>query len=198
MRGQPPVDTTAFLRINELKNALYCMRISYYALCLDLDRITRLAELGVEAEQETKHRMKRRKHALHSIVDGERYLSVPVWSAELQLVGQVDELIIAEDGVYVVDYKDTVQDYGYWAVQMAAYGHCVRECFEVEVKGSYVYTIPDMTYHEVNITRRTTQKLTDILDQLYEMIQTQRCPPPAKQIGKCRSCQFSRFCNDVV
>lgn len=29
------------------------------------------------------------------------------------------------------------------------------------------------------------------------MIEDERCPEPIDHIGKCRSCQYVRFCNDI-
>src|SRR5579871_6411125 len=81
-------DTTHYLRINELKNYTYCPRISFYALCLGIDRETGLSRAGIDAEAETKVRMKRRKQALHSVKEGERHFDVTVYSHTLQLVGR--------------------------------------------------------------------------------------------------------------
>jgi CRISPR-associated exonuclease Cas4 len=190
-------NTDHYLRINELKNTIYCPRISYYALCLHLDRTTPLAELGIAAEQDTRRRMRRRKHALHAAVDGTRAYNVPVWSHPWQLVGQVDEVIDDGQSLYLVDYKDVEKDHGYWKVQMAAYKHCAEETFDRPVAGCFVYSIPQHTYHEVKVTARTTNTLIDLLDDLHQMIGMQVCPPPIPHYAKCRQCQYRRFCNDV-
>src|SRR5690606_19923802 len=110
-----------YLRINELKNYQYCPRISFYTLCMSMDRITHLAELGIEAEADAKQRLRRRQHALHSITRGIRHFNVTLWSEMNQIIGQIDEVVETATGIYLVDYKDTQKDYGYWQVQMAAY-----------------------------------------------------------------------------
>jgi CRISPR/Cas system-associated exonuclease Cas4 (RecB family) len=114
-------ETDAYLRINEIKNMIYCPRISYYALCLGLDRETGLSRMGIAAEAEVKGRMRRRKHALHAVVDGERYFDVLLVSHVARLIGRIDELVATDAGVYLVDYKDTERDYGYWRAQLCAY-----------------------------------------------------------------------------
>lgn len=190
------VTTDGYLRINEIKNFLYCPRICYYALCLRLDRETDLSRAGIAEEQVTKQRMKRRKHALHAVHVGERYFDVPVVSEHYQLVGKLDEIVSTPQGVYIVDYKDTARDYGYWTLQMLAYKLAVEEV-GYNVLGSYVYIIPNRDYHEVAFKPSDYQKLARIFDTLHEMIRSERCPAPVSQIGKCRSCQYIRFCNDV-
>ncbi len=190
-------DTSYYLRINELKNYAYCPRISYYTLCLDLDRTTRLAELGIEAEQDTRRKVSRRKGALHIVIAGERYFNVPVHCHRLELVGRVDEVVISEGTWYLVDYKDVEKDYGYWKLQMAAYRACVEEMTGSKVGGCYIYSIPQRQYHELALTKREDNKLIDIIDDVQQMVAAERCPSPAAQVGKCRTCQYRRFCNDV-
>ncbi len=184
-----------YWRINELKNFLYCPRISYYSLCLGIDRETGLSQLGIQAEQENKQRMKRRKHALHTIHQGQRWFDVQVFNHDLRLVGRLDEVIQTDSGLYLVDYKDTNQDYGYWQVQMAAYRSCLAS--EQAILGCYIYIIPSQQYHEITPSAKDTQKLGAILQQLEQMVQHEICPSPIGQLGKCRVCQYARFCNDI-
>jgi CRISPR-associated protein Cas4 len=185
-----------YLRINELKNYLYCPRISYYGLCLRLDRETHLSSNGIRAEAETKQRMKRRKHALHSLHPGERLFDVPVVHHELRVVGRVDELVRTPDGVYIIDYKDTDKDYGYWAIQMLAYRLCLESMGDI-ILGTAVYSIPTQRYTEVKVTAKHEQQLKTVIAALHAMIESERCPAPTKTIGKCQSCQYLRFCNDI-
>lgn len=190
--------TDHYLRINELKNYVYCPRISYYELCLSLNRATRLAELGVEAEKETKRRMRRRKHALHAVTNGIRHLDVAVASHEYGLVGRIDEVVETPGGLHLVDYKDTERDYGYWKIQMQAYALCAAETLNQMVLGTYVYIIPDQVYRPIRLTMREIQKLTDAIEHIQAMIAREVCPPPTAHVAKCRTCQYRHFCNDVL
>ncbi|NDJ54421.1 MAG: CRISPR-associated protein Cas4 [Chloroflexi bacterium] len=189
-------NTDHYLRINEIKNYLYCGRISYYTLCLRLDRETDLSKGGVGAEQETKVRMKRRKSALHTVHQGMRHFDVSVVSHALRLIGRVDEMVETDAGVYLIDYKDTDRDYGYWRTQMAAYALAAQEMGN-QVLGSYVYIIPRKRYEAIEVQPRDMRRLEQIVAELAELIVHEVCPPPAKQIGKCRSCQYANFCADV-
>lgn len=190
-------DTTDYLRINELKNYLYCPRISFYTLCMGMDRITPLAELGLQAEKQVKYRMRRRKHALHSVSDGIRHFDVILWSETYRIIGQIDEIVEMADGIHLVDYKDTDTDYGYWQIQLAAYALCAGECISLPIVGCSIYTIADMIYHPISVTAAIQRKLNSTLDALHTLLDTEICPPPVKVKGKCRSCQYLRLCNDI-
>lgn len=189
-------DTSHYIRINEIKNFLYCPRIPFYSLCLDLDRDTRLARIGIENEQRVKQQMKRRKHALHARHKGQRIYDVNVVHHEYQLIGKLDEIIHTNEGVYLVDYKDTDTDYGYWKIQMLAYRLCV-ETAGIKVLGCSVYTIPNQTYHDIRTTKHHEKKLHDIVQSLQVFLRYDVCPEPTPHQNKCRTCQYRRFCNDI-
>jgi len=190
--------TDHYLRINELKNYTYCPRITFYELCLDLNRTTRLAELGVEAEKETKGRMKRRKHALHAVTSGLRHLDVTVVSHVYRLIGKIDEVVETAEGLHLVDYKDTDRDYGYWKIQMQGYALCAAETLGRPILGTHIYVIPTQTYQAIRLTAREIRKLTDVAAEINSMVAQEICPAPTPHAGKCRTCQYRRFCNDVV
>ncbi|MBN8593109.1 MAG: CRISPR-associated protein Cas4 [Anaerolineae bacterium] len=189
-------NTDDYLRINELKNYLYCPRISYYGLCLRLDRETHLSSGGIRAEASTKEKMKRRKGALHAIHAGEREFDVLVVHEGLRLIGRLDEVVRTAEGVYLVDYKDTDKDYGYWGVQMMAY-RLGMEASGEQVLGSSIYSIPKQSYTEVKPTSRQRQQLEEAVQALAQMVAMERCPAATDHCGKCQSCQYARFCNDV-
>jgi CRISPR-associated protein Cas4 len=191
------MSTDHYLRINELKNAVYCLRIPFYTLCWSMDRDTKLARMGVEKEASVKQKMKRRKHALHTVHAGTRHFDVPVVYHELELVGRLDEIVETDAGLYLVDYKDTDRDYGYWKIQMAAYRLALEEAGET-VQGCYVYTIPNQTYHDIRITKRERRKLAELAQQMHGLIASEICPPPTPHTGKCYSCQYANFCNDIL
>jgi len=191
-------ETESYLRVNEIKNYVYCPRATFYALCLKLDRTTGLSELGIQAEKETKRRMKRRRHALHTVTDGVRHLDVTVFSHTYQLVGKVDEVVEAAEGVHLVDYKDTDRDYGYWKLQMQGYVLCAQETLRKPVIGTWIYIIPSQAYQPVRLTARDEQKLKTILEEIRTMVAREVCPPATAHMGKCRTCQYRRFCNDVA
>lgn len=185
-----------YLRINEIKNYSYCFRIAYYTLCMRLDRETGLSSMGTLAEVETKRKMRRRQHALHAIVNGERHYNVMLISHKQRLIGRLDELIVTNNGCYLIDYKDTNRDHGYWKTQMCAYKICAAEQ-GFHVLGCYIYTIPTQQYVEIHPTPRDEKRVIQLRDTIEQMITTEICPDPTPHYSKCHVCQYRRFCNDV-
>lgn len=159
------IDNDHYLRVNELKQYLYCPRTSYYALCLRLERETDLSKAGQVAEETTKKWMKRRKGALHAVHDGERYFDVALVSHVHEIVGRLDEMVVTEGGVYLVDYKDTDKDYGYWHVQMLAYNLMAQE-MGYNVLGCYIYSIPKKAYQR-SPSKHSTSRLSCAFGKLW-------------------------------
>lgn len=190
------IDTQPYLRINEVKNYIYCPRISYYTLCLQIDRGTDLSRAGTMAEGVTKQKMKRRKYALHSVHEGERRFDVPVVSHTHRIVGKIDEVVETPDGVYLVDYKDTERDYGYWRVQLCAYAIAMQEMGQT-VLGIYIYSIPQKQYMQIHPRDKDKLQLASTIEALRQLVFNEICPEAAEQIAKCRVCQYTRWCNDV-
>lgn len=192
------MNTDHYLRINEIKNYLYCPRISFYALCWQLDRDTAVARMGIENEAAVKKQMKRRKHALHAVHQGQRHFDVEIMEHSLRIIGRLDEVIETAEGLYLVDYKDTSQDYGYWKIQMAAYRLAIRSSTTLPILGTYIYTIPDQTYKEVKLGKHEEEQVSTIVTALHGMIASETCPAPTPHSRKCHTCQYQRFCNDVT
>lgn len=189
-------DTSGYFRINEIKNYLYCPRIAFYTLCMGIDRETGLSRAGIEAEATTKVRIKRRRHAVHAAAEGVRHFDVLLASHRHQLVGRLDEIVETPEGVYLIDYKDTTKDFGYWSAQMYAYHLCAEE-MGWRVLGSYIYSIPSRKYFAAKETAQHQKQLAVLLKDVQRMVADEICPPPSSVIGKCRVCQYARFCNDV-
>jgi CRISPR/Cas system-associated exonuclease Cas4 (RecB family) len=123
---------------------------------------------------------------------GVRHFDVLIVSHQHRLVGRLDEMVETTDG-YLVDYKDTDRDYGYWRRKLA---------YKLAGRGGYRALDAHIhhsrsTVHAVQFRPSDTAKLKGILEALHQMIEAEVCPPPVDQLGKCRSCQYARFCNDV-
>jgi CRISPR-associated protein Cas4 len=190
-------NTDNYIRVNDIKNAIYCPRISYYELCMRIDLETDLSKAGIREEQATKTKMKRRKQALHSVHQGERKFDVALVNHELKIVGRIDEIVSTEQGIYLVDYKDTDKDYGYWKLQLTAYQLCAKE-MGYTVLGCYIYIIPKKSYKEVKPTSKDVEKLRELCLKVEEIVQEENFPPPNEIASKCYSCQYIRLCNDVL
>lgn len=185
-----------YTRINEIKNYLYCPRISFYTLCLRIDRETDLSLGGIAAEKRTKQLMKRRKNALHTVYNGIRHFDVLLESHRHHFLGRIDEIVETDEGVYLVDYKDTPHDYGYWLMQMTAYRLAALEN-GMDVLGCYVYIIPDQVFQPISPTMANERRLIALIKSIEEMVLSECCPPAVDKIGKCRSCQYVRICGDI-
>lgn len=190
-------------RVTDLKQWVYCPRILYYITCLpEVRPTTYKMEAGIEAGREQENRQARRSLRIFGIDKGRCEFSVPVCSAELGLRGLVDMVIWSgiSDGELVipVDYKLSRVSGAHFKMQLVAYGMLLEETYGATARRGYLYFIPTRKAEEFRLDKRIRKKLLKNLESMQRMLDTEEMPVPTSRRGKCVSCEFRRFCNDVV
>jgi len=194
-------ETGWLLRVTDLKQFAYCPRVVYYSYCLPLLRpMTFKMKAGIEAHEAASVAEQRRSLRAYGLEAGERRFDVALTSQRLGLSGQVDMVILTVDGSAVpVDYKLSKRKPApHFRLQLAAYAELIEEQWQRPVERGFLYLLPLRRAEVVPITRRLRNRLLVRLDEMREMIETQRMPEPTKQLARCIDCEFRRFCNDVL
>lgn len=188
------------LIVTDLKNFIHCARFAYFEKCLPEVRPRVYAmTAGQEAHEEERARAKRRKLTMYGLPDGERLFNVRLYSASLNLVGILDELVIGQDRVYFpVDYKLSNKVNPSFELQIAAYAQLIEEHYTVTVTHGYIFLIGLRQLHTVHITPALRDQVSIALSQIRVIADREQMPPRIKERAKCRACEFRRFCNDVV
>jgi CRISPR-associated exonuclease Cas4 len=193
-------------RVVDLKQYIYCPRLIYYHHCLPQIRpITYKMEAGLAAQDEEELREARRSLRVYGLKRGECQSNVSLESEGLGLRGQVDLVIktddnpLAEVELIPVDYKLSDRQLGlHFKLQLVAYGLLLQEHYELPVKRGFLYSIPRRRAVEVAFTPTLRTRLTQALVEMKEITLKEFMPTPTRQRAKCESCEFRRFCNDVV
>lgn len=187
--------------VSDLKQWAYCPRVFHYQTCLpDVRPVTYKMYAGREAGQSEIGREERRSLHVYGIVAGKREFEVPVCSARLGLRGEVDMVItVAGTGeVIPVDYKLTRIPGEHFQLQVAAYGILLEEMRGVSVRRGFLYEIPLRRAVEVRIEQRLRTKVLRAVEEMRRIVEQEEMPAPVKNRHKCLTCEFRRFCNDVV
>jgi CRISPR-associated exonuclease Cas4 len=194
------------LEVTDLKQWRYCGRIVWYRFCLpDIRPVTTLMEHGIASHRAEADREERRSLRPYDVAEGERSFDVPLRSAQLGLRGRLDLAIAVPSRTtpgaqaIVVDYKDSEQKPGpHFKLQLAAYALLIEEAWGLPVKQGYIYLIPLRQAVRVPMTAALRQKVGGTVADIQEAIQHERLPPAPAQRRQCPTCEFRRFCNDVV
>jgi len=193
-------------RVVDLKQYIYCARLVYYHRCLPGIRpITYKMEAGIAAQDEEEVRAARRSLRAYNLKRGECETNVYLESETLGLKGQVDLVIKTDDNplgkleLIPVDYKLSGRQLGlHFKLQLVAYGLLLQETYGVPVKRGFLYAIPKRRAVEVAFTPALRAKLKQSLLEMRDITVKEYMPPPTRQQAKCQTCEFRRFCNDVV
>lgn len=184
--------------ITDLKQYAYCPRIFYYQICLPAIRpITTKMQHGIDAhEQEQKRAARRTMHQYH-VVAGERHFDVPVFSEQLQLSGQVDEVVVSPEGIFPVDYKLAKQVGHNHKLQLTAYALLLEEMNGQRIKQGYLYLIRTHEMVAVRFIPNLRDTVIQSLNAMQMIVVDEWMPPPTTHTSRCSDCEFRRFCNDV-
>lgn len=201
-------NTAAYLlfEVTDLKQWTYCPRVLYYRYCLpDIRPITGLISAGIRGHTDEAGREERRSLRAYGLTEGERAFDVGLRSAALGLRGRLDLAIAVPDRAapqaeaYVVEYKDSEKPAGpHFKLQLAAYSLLIEEMWGLPVWRGYIYSIPLRTAEIVTITPALRKKVQQSVAAMQSAVAGERMPDAPSSRRPCISCEFRRFCNDVV
>jgi len=194
------------LEVTDLKQYVYCPRIVFYRYCLPRVRpITGLMEEGIRRHEEEDEREGRRSLRNYGLREGERVAHLALRSSELGLSGRLDLAIATPsreapdaEGI-VVEYKYSEQKAGtHFVLQLAAYALLLEEACNIPVKCGYLYSIPLKRAERILITPHLRKKVVQTVQHIKHIVDHELMPAPPSTQYRCVTCEFRRFCNDVV
>lgn len=193
--------------VTDLKQYTYCPRIIFYTYCLPLLRPTTYKmEAGIRAHERAEKLEQRRTLTAYGLGadEGERHFDVWVSSKVLGLRGRVDMAIEVagqdEEREWIpVDYKQTSRKTGqHIRRQLAAYGIMLEETLGGTSRRGFIYSLVTRKAEEVRLTERLRREVREAAAAMRGMVKRERMPAPSRSRRQCVSCEFRRFCNDVI
>jgi CRISPR-associated exonuclease Cas4 len=194
------------LEVTDLKQYTCCPRIVFYRYCLPRIRpITYSMEEGIRSHEEEETREERRSLRNYGLTSGERVYRLPLQSTNLGLTGRVDLAIATPSRetpgaeAIVVEYKLSERKAGsHFMLQLAAYAMLVEEAWGLPVNQGFLYSIPLRKAEPVAITRHLRRKVIQTVAHIRQIVESEIMPSPPSLLRRCVTCEFRRFCNDVV
>ncbi len=194
------------LEVTDLKQYAYCPRIVYYHYCLPSIRpITYKMQAGIEMHHDEVEREERRSLRAYGLGVGERFFDVRLASEELGVRGRLDMVIAVPERsapnaeLVPVEYKLSERVPGrHFKIQLAMYGLLLEAAWQLPVRRGFIYLIPTRAATEVRITAALRRQALNELDDIRTMIGQEAMPEPPASRRPCVSCEFRRFCNDVL
>jgi CRISPR-associated exonuclease Cas4 len=194
------------LDVTDLKQYVCCPRIVYYYYCLPAIRpLTYTMEVGIESHKREEEREVRRSLKAYGIQEGERLLHYPVYAETLGLKGKIDLVIITpsmsapDREAVIVEYKHSEQKAGaHFKLQLAAYALMLEEVLDIPVRRAFLYSIPLRKAEAIPITAILRKRVRETIQKIHQIARSEQMPEPTRAQRRCPTCEFRRFCNDVV
>ncbi len=192
-------DLERLVTVEDLKQHVYCARITWFARCLHrLRPRTHSMEAGRDDHEEARFNARRRSLTALGVEDGERAFDVQVIDRELRLRGKLDEVVTSAAGEIIpVEYKGARKLADHHRVQVAAYALLLERRYGIAVTRAYVYLIPLRKMRALTITPGDKARVLAILEVVKATNTAEMLPAPTPERERCAACEFRRFCNDV-
>jgi len=162
-------------------------------------------EEGIRQHDLEEEREERRSLRHYNIKEGERLFHQLLQSTQLGLIGRIDMIIVTPSlaasnrEATVVEYKHSENKAGtHFKLQLAAYAMLVEATLGIPVSRGYVYSIPLRRAESITVTPHLRKKALQTIEHIHQIIEQEIMPPSTSAQARCVSCEFRRFCNDVV
>jgi CRISPR-associated exonuclease Cas4 len=192
-------DASIQLRVNDLKQFAYCPRIVFYQYTMPVQRKpTFKMEHGKAVETIIERLESRRQLREYGLAEGTRKFQVWLSSQRLGLSGRLDLMITTAQGVFPVDFKDTLDRVHHnHHVQLCAYALLIEDVLVQPVPAGFVYRVPRNDVVVVEITAELRQETHQHIEAIRQMIGEERMPPPTARRARCTDCEYRNYCGDV-
>ncbi len=185
--------------VSDLRQHTYCPRIPYFTYVMPLCRpVTAKMREGIQVHEEQEERERRRTLSKYRLdKPAERLDDVALHSHELNLSGRVDMVLLTDDEIIPVEYKNARGPVGAnHRLQLAALTLLVEERWRRPVRRAFIHFIPTGRHSEVTMTEELRLRVREALAALEGMIERETMPEATPVLGRCTDCEFRRFCND--
>ncbi len=191
----------AHLSVTDIRQFIYCPRIVYYTVGLDLPRpVTAKMESGTASHSREEDLERRRTFKAYGVREegATREFGVSLFSERLNLSGRIDMALVLPQEVCPVEYKDSTWPVGlHHKYQLAAYALLAEEHWGKPVRRVFVYRIPLRRAQEIIITPAMRRYTTRLLNGIRAALDADLRPAPTSRRGRCVDCEFRRYCPDV-
>jgi CRISPR-associated exonuclease Cas4 len=186
------------ISVSDVKQYFYCPRVVYFMYVFRAEKtISVKQEYGGERHDKLEKQETRRKTARpypSELEGGEKMFKVALKSEKLGLSGKLDLLVKKGEEYYPVEYKNSRGYYMNHKYQLMAYVLLVEDAFKTAVDKAFIYYIPVKSVKEIEVTDGLRRYTRQLIGKIEHLIETAEMPEPAKQIAKCRDCEFWNVC----
>lgn len=196
----PDTEATPMITPSEVLEFLYCKRFTYFLNVMKIKQYEEKrykVQLGKEIHRK---RIEENREYLRKKIPIERKeVSVYLASPKLRVRGIVDEVLWLKDGTLApIDYKFTpYREYTFKThrVQIVLYGMLVEETYGMPVNRGYIsYIRGGSKTHEILFSEGLKGSAVGIIDEIFQIIATEKIPPRTSYKVRCMDCCYKNIC----
>ncbi len=198
LAAERPLSSELWFNVTDVRQYLYCARVLHFRLGQPLHhRLSYKMNEGVLMHQRAGELERRRSLKAYGLTDGARRFQVPLASARLRVRGQLDMLIERQHEVIPVEFKNArAERQTNHRYQLTLYALLLDELGLKPVRRGFLFYLLDGRADEVVVTEGMRRFVTRTLREMQTLALTGSWPEGTRRLGRCRPCEYLRFCND--
>ena len=184
------------LPINLIRQWMFCPRVVYYQELLNIKiQYPLWVKQGAEHHDLESKLFKRRNLSRFKLYEGRKIYNQYLKSESLKLHGVSDMLIETKDQIYVIENKCSFKVTKGAIFQAVAYSMLAEELFNKKSSTAFITTLKNKVT-ALSITQEMRQKVINIRDKIYKMLECSIKPFSSANIYQCGQCEYINYCND--
>lgn len=180
---------SVFFTAEDVRQYAYCKRKVYFRYVLR-SRFKPTVKMERGREEHLKLRRKRR---------GRAYFSMYLFSERLGLAGVVDYFDYGGGVIVPVEVKfgGRGRIYAGHYLQLVAEALLLEDCFGVSIEKGVIEYPDEGLRRDVKITVGAKVKVLKILNDIKEILEYEKLPPPSRNRAKCEACEVYVVCRGI-
>lgn len=184
------------LPVNLLRQWMFCPRVVYYQELLNVKiKYPLWVKQGEEHHVRENELFKRRNLSRFKLSEGKKIYNQYLKSSTLKLHGVSDMIIENKDQIYIIENKSSFKVTKGAILQTVAYSMLAEEFFNKESSTAFITTLKNQVT-VLSINQEMKQKVLNIRDKIYKMLDASIKPFSSANIHQCGQCEYINYCND--
>lgn len=184
------------LPVNLIRQWMFCPRVVYYQELLNVKiQYPLWVRQGEEHHILENELFKRRNLSRFKLSEGKKIYNQYLKSDNLKLHGVSDMIIENKDQIYVVENKCSFKVTKGSIFQTVAYSMLAEEFFNKKSSTAFITTLKNQVT-VLSIDQEMRQKVLNIRDKIYKMLDASIKPFSSANIHQCGQCEYINYCND--
>ena len=186
------------LPIHLIRQYLFCPSVVYFLEVLSIPKVSPIwVKEGEDYHKSQEKLFKRRTLSRFNLENADFWQNVNLSYSDLNFYGICDALIISDTNIYPIEIKLHGQKpTKAQKMQLIAYGVLAEKIYKKDFNLGFISFEKNAKTVAINIDIKMKQEVQKIVNEIINLIKSEKLPYSNAEDEKCTQCEFLNYCND--